>query len=286
MKRMKTNFSKTALIMGVSFLLMAGCNRSSKVSESKGTTSDGKEASVEVEVFDAMKLKDQIVEVIENAPRAEEIAGFINEAGASYILDLTVPIDDAEKFMTKTQKSLGLGMYTFDMNYAKAFNRGDRATQIGDLSLQMLNDLGLQEDFSASENHLERLKQNAGNKDSVDYIVTDMMNYSHQQFSASDQPGTYALTFIGANVEAMYILSQLSLFAENNQPMIDFLAQQGERAKSVYSLLELMSGDETVQPYYEKMKPIADYFDEHQAFTQKELEEISPMIEALREEIF
>jgi len=283
---MKMNFLKTVLILGVSVLLMAGCNRSSKVSESKGTTSDGKEASVEVEVFDAMKLKDQIVEVIETSPRPEEIAGFINEAGASYILDLTVPINDAEKFMTKTQKGLGLGMYIFDMNYAKAFNRGDQATQIGELSLQMLNDLGLEEDFSALKDHLERLKQNTGNKDSVDSLVADMMNYSHQQFAASDQPGTYALTFIGSNVEAMFILSQLSLFAQNNKPMIDFLGRQGERAKSVYSLLEMMSGDASVQPYYEKMKPIADYFEKNQVFTQKELEEITPMIEALREEIF
>lgn len=112
---MKLNFPKNALLFSVSVLLFSGCGQSSKVQEKKGTTSEGKEALVEVEVFDAMKIKDQIVEVINTSPKATEIADFINQVGASYILDLTVPIDHIEKFMTQTQMGLGLGMYSFDL---------------------------------------------------------------------------------------------------------------------------------------------------------------------------
>ncbi|HCU62549.1 MAG TPA: hypothetical protein DGC94_15735, partial [Prolixibacteraceae bacterium] len=264
----------------------SGCGQSSKVKEGKGTTSDGKEASVEVETFDVMKIKDQIVEIINNSPKAPEVADFINKVGASYILDLTVPIDDVEKFMTKTQMGLGLGMYAFDLNYAKTFNRGDMVLKTTELEQQLLEKLGLQNEFTSQANYTKRLQDNAENKDSIDNLVNQIMNLAHQKFTTSNQPDTYALSFIGANIEALYILSQLSLFAQDNKPMIEFIGKQGERAKSIFSLLELMSGDQNVKPYYEKMKTIADYFEQHPTFTEKELNEISPMIESFRNEIF
>ncbi len=283
---MNWNFLKNALIISVSALLISGCGQSSKVKEGKGTTSDGKEASVEVEAFDVMKIKDQIVEIINNSPKAPEVADFINEVGASYILDLTVSIDDAEKFMTKTQMGLGLGMYAFDLNYAKTFNRGDMVLKTSELEQQLIEKLGLQNEFASSSNYTKRLQDNSENQDSVNTLVNEIMNLAHQKFTTSNQPDTYALSFIGANIEALYILTQLTMFAKENKSMIEFIGKQGDRAKSVLSLLELMSGDENVKPYYEKMKTIATYFEEHPNFTEKELNEVSPMIESFRNEIF
>lgn len=283
---MKLNFLKNALIISVSALLVFACGQSSKVKENKGTTSDGKEASVEVEVFDVMKIKDQIVEIINNSPKAPEIADFINKVGASYILDLTVPIDDVEKFMTRTQMGLGLGMYAFDLNYAKVFNRTDMVLKTSELENQLLEKLGLKNEFTSSNNYMRRLQDNAENQDSIDNLVNQMMNLAHQKFMTSDQPDTYALSFIGANIEALYILTQLTMFAQDSAPMIDFIGEQGDRAKSVFSLLELMSADENVKPYYDEMKAISAYFEEHPKFTEKELKEISVMIESFRNEIF
>lgn len=283
---MKLTFFKNALIISVSALLVFGCGQSSKVKENKGTTSDGKEASVEVEVFDVMKIKDQIVEIINNSPKAPEIADFINKVGASYILDLTVPIDDVEKFMTRTQMGLGLGMYAFDLNYAKVFNRTDMVLKTSELENQLLEKLGLKNEFTSSNNYMKRLQDNAENQDSIDNLVNQMMNLAHQKFMTSDQPDTYALSFIGANIEALYILTQLTMFAQDSEPMIDFIGEQGDRAKSVFSLLELMSADENVKPYYDEMKAISAYFEEHPKFTEKELKEISVMIESFRNEIF
>ena len=40
------------------------------------------------------------------------------------------------------------------------------------------------------------------------------MNYYHQQMSAGDQPDVYALSVIGSNVEALYILSEVTLLAK------------------------------------------------------------------------
>lgn len=282
---MKVNYLKTILLISVFVVIAGACNKTTKVKEEKQTTSTGQKATVEVEVFDAMKIKDQLIKVINETPDPEEIVEFINKVGASYILDLTIPVTDAEKFMTETQKSFGMGMYVFDRQYAKIFNRIDMVGNTFAISKQFAIDLGLQNELTYSQNYVQRIKDNAENKDSVDYLVTEAMNAVYKSLLDTKEPGIYALSFIGTNIEALYVLSQLTLLAQNNQPMIEFFSKQGERAKSVIMLLELMSDDENVKPYYEKMKMIATYFEEHPTFTEKELKQVSPLIENFRNDI-
>ena len=212
---MKNLFTKHVLPLGIALVVVAGCNSSTKTKENKGTTSSGQEAYVEVEVFDAVKIKDQIVETIDKMPSEKEIVTLLNEAGASYILDLTVPAEQAEKLMTESEQSFGLGLYSFDLLYASVYNRGDVAAEISDVSEQLIDELGLRDELITSQNYLGRIKENADNKDSLDYLVSENLNYFHQQMSAGDRPGVYALSVIGSNVEGLYVLSQTTMLANN-----------------------------------------------------------------------
>jgi hypothetical protein len=282
---MKNHVTKSILTCSIALILIAGCNSSTKTEVKKGTTSSGQKASVEVEIFDAVKVKDQIVETIRKMPSEKEIATLLNEAGASYILDLTVPAEQAEKLMTKTDQSFGLGLYSFDLLYASVYNRGDVAAEISQVSEQIIDKLGLRGELISSTNYLGRIKTNSDNKDSLDYLVTQEMNYFHQQMSTSDQPDVYALSVIGSNVEALYVLSQTTLLAQNNAKMLNIMNMQTERVNLVFTLLEIMSGDENIKPYYEQFKPVVAIFKENPKITEKELEQIGPLMEKVRKNI-
>lgn len=282
---MKNQFTKHVLSFGLAFILVAGCNSGNKTKEKKFTTSTGKEATVEVEVFDAVKIKDQIVETIRKMPSEKEVATLLNEAGASYILDLTVPAKQAEKLLTKSDQSFGLGMYSFDLLYASVYNRGDKAAEISKVSEQIIDNLGLRDQLISSKNYLERIKKNSNNKDSLDYLITQDMNYYNQQMYKGEQPDVYALSVIGSNVEGLYILSQSTLLAKNNAKMFDIMNKQTERVKLVFSLLEMMSGDENIKPYYEQFKPVVAIFEKNQKITEKELAQIGPLMETVRKNI-
>jgi hypothetical protein len=282
---MKNQLTKHVLSFGIAFILIAGCNSGNKTNEKKGTTSTGKEASVEVEVFDYAKIKDQIVETIRKMPNEKEIATLLNEAGASYILDLTVPTDQAEKLLTKSDQSFGLGLYSFDLLYASVYNRGDKAAEISKVSKQLIDNLGLSEKLISSKNYLERIKKNSNNKDSLDYLITQDMNYYNQQMYKGEQPDVYALSVIGSNVEGLYILSQVTLLARNNPKLFDIMNKQTERVKLVYSLLEMMSGDAKIKPYYEQFKPVVTIFEQNPKITEKELAQIAPLMETVRKNI-
>lgn len=282
---MKNLITKNVLPFGLALVLLTACNFSSKTRDDKGTTSSGQEAYVEVETFDAVKIKDEIVETIDKMPSEKEIVILLNEAGASYIFDLTVPFEQAEKLMTKSDQSFGLGLYSFDLLYSSVYNRGDVAAEITEVSEQLIDELGLSEELISSRNHMGRIRENADNKDSLDYLVTEDLNHFHRQMSAGDQPGVYALSVIGSNVEALYVLSQTTLLANNNSQMLDIMSGQTERVNLVFTLLELMSEDESIEPYYEQFKPVVAIFEENPKITETELEEIGSLMEAFRENI-
>jgi len=282
---MKNFSTKLILPLSIALILFGGCNQSNKTKEKKGTTSSGQEAYVEVETFDVVEIKDEIVETISKMPSEKEVVTLLNEAGASYILDLTVPAEDAERLITKADQSFGLGLYSFDLLYASVYNRGDVATGIADVSEQLIDELGLRDQLVSTQDYMARIRENADNKDSLDYLVTENMNYYHQQMSEGDQPGVYALSVIGSNVEALYVLSQTTLLAQNNEKMLYVMNQQHERVNLVFTLLELMSGDDNIKPYYEEFKPVVTIFEEHPKITDEELAEIGPLMEKVRKNI-
>ncbi len=283
--QMKNHVTRNFLTFSIALILVAGCNSSTKTKVDKGTTSSGQQASVEVEVFDAMKIKDQIVETIRKMPSEKEIATLLNEAGASYIFDLTVPAEQAEKLMTEADQSFGLGLYSFDLLYATVYNRGDAAAEISQVSEDIIDKLGLRDELISSKNYLGRIKTNSDNKDSLDYLVTQDLNHFHQQMSSGDQPDVYALSVIGSNVEALYILSQSTLLAKNNAKMLNIMSMQNERVNLVFTLLELMSEDENIKPYYDQFKPVVAIFEQNPKITEKELAQIGPLMETVRKNI-
>ncbi len=277
---MKKLLLKHILTFGLIILMLAGCNNPGK--QQKGATSDGKKASVEVEVFDPVKLKDQIIEIIQKSPKGIQLVDMLNQAGASYIIDLTVPVENAEKMMTTTTKSLGQGMYGFDFKYASVYNRSDISLKLKDLLLKIINDLGVANDLDIAQKYSERFEKNKSNKDSLNILTTNALNDYHQQMAKSQHPGIYALAVIGGNIEALYVLSQMALLAKDNTQFLTLMSNQQDRVKSMAQLLEIMSGDETVKPYYESMIPIIQFFEQNSTIGNPELKKIAPEIEKVR----
>ena len=61
--------------------------------------------------------------------------------------------------------------------------------------------------------------------------------------------------------------------------------RQNERVNLVYTLLELMSEDENIKPYYEQFKPVVTIFEENKKITENELAKIGSLMEDFRKNI-
>ncbi len=277
---MKRHFFLQIIAAILVSLIISGCNKAGK--QSKGTASEGKGATGKVEVFDTVKVKSQIIEIIQKSPKPVEIIDLLNDAGASYIFDLTVPMENVEKMLTSTQKAIGLGLYGFDNKYASVYNRIDVFLKIRDNINRLIADLGLQENLSGAKKYQERIEKNKSNADSVNFLVNQIFNNFHQYMQDGAHADIYALSFIGANIEALYVLSQMTLLAKNNEKLLTIMNNQNQRVKSLASLLEIMSGDEHVKPYYEKIQPLIQFFGEKDIIKNADLNKIALLIENAR----
>jgi hypothetical protein len=278
---MKNHFLKHFFAMALATTMVVGCNNAGK--HAKVTDIKGDNASFGA--YDPAKLKAQIIEIIQNSPHGTELVDMLNKAGASYMVDITVPVESAEKMMTTTSKGLVGGMYGFDTKYASVYNRGDVSQKINNVLLKIIADLGIGSEIEIVKNYIVRIANNKSNKDSLEILTGKVFSEYHKQMESGSHADIYALTTIGSNIEALYILTQMSLYASDNSKFLELLNSQKERAICVYKLLETMSGDETLKPYFESIKPIMKFFEENKVIGNAELKIIAPEIEKLRNSI-
>ncbi|MGD9557143.1 MAG: hypothetical protein AB7V25_09020 [Mangrovibacterium sp.] len=230
-------------------------------------------------------FKDEINRIIANSPRELEIINFVNEMGSSYIFDLTLPLTEAEKFETQNEIALAWGAYTADLVYANTYNRYDIVPYVSDILNQLSQRLGVQDQFPKTVRLLERMSANENKSDSLSYYLNQVLTTSRQELESGEIPEVYALFSIGAGVESLYLLSQLTSYAKENQKMLAYLSERRDLGKSIFRLTEILASDETVKPYYEKIDRLNKYFESHPDFGEKELSEITFLIMEVRSQI-
>ena len=275
---MKKICLKQLFTITLATLLMIGCTNSPK--QTKETKSAEKNGSIAA--TDTANLKGKILAIVKDSPKGYELIDMLKNSGASYMIDLTLPVENAEKMISKNSKSLGIGFYAVDTKYAAVYNRGDIELKINKVLRGFVIDLGIGGEFEGIQKLNVRIANNQSNKDSVKILTNLMFNEVHRQMSVGTHSKIYGLSIMGANVEALYILTQICLFAHDNYEFLELVRNQKERVATVFKLLEVMSVDETIKPYFESMKPIMKFFEETKVIGDPEIKIIAPQIQKLR----
>jgi len=275
---MKKICLKQLFTITLATLLMIGCTNSPK--QTKETKSAEKNGSIAA--TDTANLKGKILAIVKDSPKGYELIDMLKNSGASYMIDLTLPVENAEKMISKNSKSLGIGFYAVDTKYAAVYNRGDIELKINKVLRGFVIDLGIGGEFEGIQKLNVRIANNQSNKDSVKILTNLMFNEVHRQMSVGTHSKIYGLSIMGANVEALYILTQICLYAHDNYEFLELMSNQKERVSTVYKLLEVLSIDETIKPYFENMKPIMQFFEENKVIGDTQLKVIAPQIAKLR----
>jgi DNA-binding protein Fis len=271
------------LIITVLAVSFTGCRQAPKQDEDR--------TKADAEMFDPATIRDDVVKLIQQAPRTNDVFDFLNRTGAAYIFDMTVPFAVAEQHETSSQQSLVLGAFLSDAMYASAYNRMDAMRQTVDIANGLAGRLGLQNELELTTANLEKIRE-TDDQEAREALIEEMLDQAQKEYAGSDMADVYALVLVGANVEALYLLSHLTLFASDNQAMIDFMLERADMAQTVYNLLMLMTDEvylelnPRIQGYYDGAMEIANFFRDVDTLTMTELEEVSLMIESLRNDMF
>jgi len=240
-------------------------------------TKEEKVATLETSRVDAKKLKAEIVELIMALPDNQETVNLINETGAAYIAGLTLEDIQTDNLLTRAANARTYGGVLFDMAYANTYNQVNTFSKLLDINETLVRKLGFEEFINQQKELEKRYVDNRDNRDSVDQIVSELLASSNEYIQKHGSPSDISLVFAGATTKSLYVISNVTIFAMNNDKLVDLMKNQKDRIESAVKILEMSGEDTEVKKMAEAIKPVMDLYSETETFDLAAVEKIRDM---------
>ena len=246
MKTNNFNFVKFSflLLATVAVLFIVSCgNRQAKEAENNSTTP--KEAA-----FGSV-TKYPI-------PTAFEVIKLLNNAGASYILSQSNPVENVDKYIPAKSKALNLGVYGADLSYASTYQMKQETMNYLKVSKKLIDELQITSAFNVE--FAQRIEKNIDNKDSLIRIISDSFYDTYQFLVNNGKDNTSLLVMSGSWVEGLYITTQMAIISKNNEDILKIVANQKEPLAKLLELMKPYSTDKDITEMVVALKPLADIY--------------------------
>lgn len=248
---MKSKLIILGLLLG-SMIISQSCKQNDQNNKKVATISDSR--------IDVKKVKEEIVELIVSLPDSYETVQLINESGASFIGGLTHEGMSTAELLTRADKAKAYGFVMFDMAYANTYNQSSSFNKLLELHTKLTQDLGYEALLAEQKKFEERYLANRDNRDSVDQIVSEMLQETNSYIQENGSASDISLVFAGVTAKSLYIMSSLTLFAMNNEKLVNLLQNQRDRIEASISILEMVPEDHDVQKMAEYLKPVKEVY--------------------------
>ena len=169
-------------------------------------------------------------------PTAFNVTKMLNQAGASYILAISNPVENAEKYFTAKEKAINLGVYGADLAYASTYEMKQETMQYLKAAKQLIDGLEISSNFNMS--FAKRVEENLDNKDSLINIISNSFYDTYEFLNGNGKDNLSLLIMSGSFIEGLYITSQIGLSANEPAKFNKILA--GQKA-SIEKLMELVT---------------------------------------------
>jgi hypothetical protein len=237
---------------------------------------------------DSLKMADSAKKKIEYPlPTPFEINQMLERAKASYILNLSNPLSNAEKYNTEKAKALNLGIYGSDLSYAVTYKKTQETTKYLEKVQKLTDDLGISTMINKSL--VDRVEKNITNADSLHSIVSGSYYDTFNFLNNSGKGAVSSLVLAGGWIEGIYVASQLAITAKKNDEIIKIIASQKVTLDQLLSVLESNKADNAAvsEVITELQKIKAEYkdVDEKGSLSPDQLSKITKAVETLRKSI-
>lgn len=211
--------------------------------------------------------KEQAFEGVTNypIPTSFEVIQMINKAGASYILSICNPTDNANKYFTEKEKAINLGVYGADLAYSTTYQMKQETMNYLKVSKKLVDELNISTGFN--RDLAERVEKNIDNKDSLILIITDSFYDSYKYLVENGKDNLSLMVITGSWVEGLYITSQIALTSRNNTEFVKIMANQKAPLAKITELMNARSAEAEVAEMINTLKPIVDVYNTIQGDT-------------------
>lgn len=276
MKTLKTFIQKStiALLVGALIVSFANCSGGKKESTKENTT---EESSLQKGEFEK-KVRD----VVYPLPTAFEVTEMINKIEASYIIGISNPIDNVDKYFTDKDQAINLGVYSADLSYASTYNMQQEVMSYMEASENLVVELGISGAFS--QQFIGDVEANVDNKEKLTDLITNSFYDTYEYLVKNNKEDLSLLVLAGTWVEAMYISCNISETVYNNPELVEIILHQKASLNDLIELLAPHSEHETIKSILSDLNPIKEVYDniDETGITESQLNQIIEQTTILR----
>lgn len=218
-------------------------------------------------------------------PTAFEVIKLLNNAGASYILSLSNPVENVDKYIPTKSKALNLGIYGADLSYASTYQMKQETMNYLKVSKKLIDELQITSAFNVE--FAQRIDKNIDNKDSLIHIISDSFYDTYEFLVNNGKDNTSLLVMAGSWVEGLYITTQISLISKNSEDMLKIVANQKDPLNKLLELMKPYTNDKDITEVAEALKPLAEIFATigTEKLTKEQFDELTKAVIKVRSEI-
>jgi hypothetical protein len=200
-----------------------------------------------------------VKKIFYNVPSPLEVSSMLKKAGVDYNADFLNSYKKVSSYTTVEEMALNLGIYGADLSYNRLYDQIQESVNYFSAIKKLSDDLGIPQ--SQGGNAAERMESNLENRDSLLNIISQTYSEADHYLKQNDRGSTASLIILGGWVEALYIATQIASLPNDNEQLMNNIAEQ---KLSLENLIGLMSGyqdDEIVAKHIDNLQRLKKAFD-------------------------
>jgi len=262
----------TNVVVAMGLFSMVACGGASDESAQRPDTTEEPEVTVEKHEYPM--------------PSPLETATMLNDAGASYIIDITNPPSGASNYINESAMALNLGVYSSDLSYSAVYNKTQQTLDFFDASKKLVSGLNIEEAFEKGLD--ERIRGNIEVPDSIHKLLTGSFEGTYTYLFNQDKGNLAALVVAGGWIEGLYLSTELSQLTAKNAGILQVIGEQKETLSKLTELLTNYAGDQTIDGLIKDLNALEHVLNDVEnkdgkfSFTPEQVTKLSKEVQSLR----
>lgn len=214
-------------------------------------------------------------------PTSVEVIELLQRAGAPYILGISNPPSNVDKYFTERAKALNLGVYGADLSYAATYEMNQDIRRYLQVCKQLVDELSISTSFNQS--FVQRVERNLDDKDSLINIVSESFYDTYVFLTENRRDDLSLLVMVGSWIEGIYLTSQIAIGARDNTEITNIILQQDEPLESLLELMDAFSDDSFINSLYSDLSAIHNFIiNQNAPMSNEALDAFIELIDPLR----
>jgi hypothetical protein len=237
-----------------------------------------------VEMEQVKSLDTEIQKNVYPLPTSAEVIKRLTELEVGYIIDITNPPENTNKYFTSASRAISLGVYGADLSYVTLYNIQQEVIKYMDAIRVLANDLNMSKIYNAAL--YDTIKKYYDKRDDLVRILTKAFNDTYAYLSDNEQQGLALLVVGGAWVEGMFLTTQVSEAAYEDAKFSRVLLDQKKSFELYLDISKPYMEDPMVKDFIDGLDPIKKVYDTlGTSLTLKNINDIKKAIEIIRSKI-